>query len=243
MAKRGRRGSKKKTTEEKVVLTEEIETEEVKEKVKKTEKKTKEIVELPPRKKYTQEEIDEATNKAKADLYKEMLPYIIIIVCVVFIRMFIVTPVDVSGTSMYPTLKDGDVMLLYKLRLKTVGINRFDIVVINTDDGKLIKRVIGLPGDKIKYEIDEEKMTGILYINGEVVKEEFISDAAKGQTCKFGADICDGEVTVPEDEYYVMGDNRGNSKDSRMIGTVEKKDITGITSVVIWPINRIGNKN
>ena len=139
MAKRGRRGSKKKTTEEKVVLTEEIETEEVKEKVKKTEKKAKEIVELPPRKKYTQEEIDEATNKAKADLYKEMLPYVIIIICVVFIRMFIVTPVDVSGTSMYPTLKNGDVMLLYKLRLKTVGINRFDIVVINTDDGKLIR--------------------------------------------------------------------------------------------------------
>ena len=258
MAGKTRRGKKKKTTTENVEVKEtkkntKKEVEEVKEtKTKKvvkeepkkeTTKKEREIVELPPRKKYTQEEIDEATNKAKADLFKEIIPYIIIIVCVVFIRMFIVTPVDVSGSSMYPTLKDGDVMLLYKLRLKTVGINRFDIVVVNTDEGKLIKRVIGLPGDKISYEVNDDEETGTLYINGEKVKEDFITDIAKAQTCKYNSDICLDEITVPDGEYYVMGDNRGNSKDSRMIGTIEKEDIAGIASVVIWPINRFGSKN
>ena len=131
---------KKKTT--KVKDTKELKEKEVKE----TEK-----VELTPKRKYTQEEIDAATKAAKRGMIQELLPYAIIIIVVVIIRTFIMTPVAVSGDSMYPTLHNNDIMLLYKLRLKTVGINRFDIVVINTGEGKLIKRVIGLPGDTIKY--------------------------------------------------------------------------------------------
>ena len=193
--------------------------------------------------KVSNEVIEKNTKKAKKDMFEEYIPYLIIIFFVIIIRTFIATPVRVDGTSMNPTLKDGDVMLLYKLRLKTVGVNRFDIVVINTDEGKLIKRVIGLPGDKISYEVNDDEENGTLYINGEKVKEDFITDIAKAQTCKYNSDICLDEITVPDGEYYVMGDNRGNSKDSRMIGTIEKEDIAGIASVVIWPINRFGSKN
>lgn len=215
---------------------------------KKITKKTidvEEKIEIPEKKKYTQEEIDAATESAKADMFKEIFPYLVIIVVVVIIRTFIMTPVAVDGESMYPTLHDNDIMLLYKLRLKTVGINRFDIVVINTDEGKLIKRVIGLPGDKIKYEINKDEdgnSKGILYINGEIVEEKFIDEKAKANTCKYNnIDICERETEVPKGEYYVMGDNRGNSKDSRIIGTIEKKQIKGITSVVILPFKRIGS--
>ena len=208
------------------------------------EKKEIEKVEIPEKKKYSKEEIEAATKSAKKEMVKEIMPYIIIIIFVILIRSFIMTPVDVSGESMYPTLHDNDIMLLYKLRLKTVGINRFDIVVINSDDGKLIKRVIGLPGDKIRYKIEliDDMKKGTLYINGEEVDEPFISEVAQGNTCRFNnVDICEGEVEVPEGEYYVMGDNRGVSKDSRMLGTIPKKDIKGITSFVIFPFNRFGS--
>lgn len=211
---------------------------------KKIEVAEEEKIEIPERKKYTKEEIEAATNAAKKEMFKEIMPYIIIIIFVVLIRTFIMTPIDVSGESMYPTLHNKDIMLLYKLRLKTVGIRRFDIVVIDTDEGKLIKRVIGLPGEKIQYKIEDngDSRKAILLINGEVVEENFISDTARVNTCKYDdTDICDNEITIPEGEYYVMGDNRGVSKDSRMIGTISKKDIKGITSFVILPFNRFGS--
>ena len=213
-------------------------------KKKTVEKETTEKIEIPEKKKYTQEEIDAATKSAKKEMFKELVPYIIIIVFVVLIRTFIMTPVDVSGESMYPTLHNKDIMLLYKLRLKTVGIKRFDIIVIDTDEGKLIKRVIALPGEKIQYKIEDNGSSRVahLLINGEEIEEKFITDTARINTCKYdNTDICEGEVTVPEGEYYVMGDNRGVSKDSRMIGTISKKDIKGITSFVILPFNRFGS--
>ena len=213
-------------------------------KKKTVEKEPTEKIEIPEKKKYTQEEIDAATKSAKKEMFKELVPYIIIIVFVVLIRTFIMTPVDVSGESMYPTLHNKDIMLLYKLRLKTVGIKRFDIVVIDTDEGKLIKRVIALPGEKIQYKIEDNGSSRVahLLINGEEIEEKFITDTARINTCKYdNTDICEGEITVPEGEYYVMGDNRGVSKDSRMIGTISKKDIKGITSFAILPFNRFGS--
>lgn len=201
---------------------------------------SKENIEI--KEKYTEEEKEkrkkETTKKAQRDIARDYYPYIIIIIFIVIIRLWIATPVQVSGTSMYPTLENKDIMLLYKLRPKTKGINRFDIVVINTDSGRLIKRVIGLPGDKISYKIEDEK--GILYINGKKVKEKFIDEEAKMITCDVDVDICGEEVLVEKDTYYVMGDNRGNSKDSRMIGAIEKDQIEGITSLILFPFNRAG---
>lgn len=199
-------------------------------------KKTKKTVEY--------DEIENNTKKAHKDMILEYMPYIIIIVFVVLIRTFIATPIRVNGSSMSPTLYNGDHMLLYKLTPKTRGIKRFDIVVISTDSGKLIKRVIGLPGEKIRYEVtknEDELEVATLYINGEVVEEDFITDEAKNATCVIDTKICNGEeVEIPEGEYYVMGDNRINSKDSRMIGTIDYESINGTTQLVLFPFNRIG---
>lgn len=192
-----------------------------------------------------QEEIEKNTKNAQKDMFMEYMPYLIIIFFVVVIRIFIATPVAVSGSSMYPTLHNKDIMILYKLRKKMKGIERFDIVVIKTDSGRLIKRVIALPGEKINYKIEEDekgKQKGILYINDKKVKEEFIFEDAKSKTCDFITDICGDGITVEEGSYYVMGDNRGNSRDSRMIGTIEEDSIVGITNLVIFPFNRMGNK-
>lgn len=189
------------------------------------------------------ERIKKNTRKASFDIFLSYMPYIIIIVFICIIRFFVATPVSVNGSSMYPTLKNDDYMILYKLTKKMRGINRFDIVVINTDSGRIIKRVIGLPGERIKYEIeknDDGDEVGVLYINEKKVKEDFIDDIAKRNTCNDDWIICKGEYIIPEDEYFVMGDNRFNSKDSRMIGTINKKDIMGTTEIILFPFTRTG---
>ena len=188
------------------------------------------------------ETINKNTKKASKDLFLEYMPYLIIIFFVVIIRLFIATPVNVKGSSMNPTLQNGDTMILYKLTKSIRGIKRFDIVVIKTDSGDLIKRVIGLPGDKIKYEVKyvNEEKTGVLTINGEVVEEKFLTTSKKIGTCETNWTICSEEITVPEGEYFVMGDNRDDSKDSRMIGTIPLKDVKGTTDLILFPFNRIG---
>ena len=95
----------------------------------------------------------EGQKKANKDILLDNLPYIIIILIILIIRAFIATPIRVNGDSMDPTLQDGETMILNKLGMKTAGIKRWDIIVIKTDDSYLIKRVIGLPGESIKYEM------------------------------------------------------------------------------------------
>lgn len=188
------------------------------------------------------ETINKNTKKASKDLFLEYMPYLIIIFFVVIIRLFVATPVNVKGSSMSPTLQNGDTMILYKLTKNIRGIKRFDIVVIKTDSGDLIKRVIGLPGDKIKYEVKyvNEEKTGVLTINGEVVEEKFLTTSKKIGTCETNWTICSEEITVPKGEYFVMGDNRDDSKDSRMIGTIPFKDVKGTTELILFPFNRFG---
>ncbi len=157
---------------------------------------------------------------------KELMPYILILVAVIIIRSFLFTPIKVQGTSMVDTLSGDEIMILWKLG----DIKRYDIVVADYfEDGKkvdtLIKRVYGLPGEKIKCE------NGSIYVNDHKIEDEY----ATNQTNDFD------EVTLDEDEYFLMGDNRRVSKDSRIIGPIKKKDIKGTTSLVLWPLNKFGN--
>lgn len=156
-------------------------------------------------------------------LLKEYGPFTLFVFLIIMVRIFICSPINVNGTSMSTTLKDGDIMLLNKIGLKN-GIDRFDIVVVKTDKNYLIKRIIGLPGEVLSYK--DEK----LYINGKVVEDKY--------NLNFTGDI--EPFRLMNDEYYVMGDNRGVSKDSRMIGAIKKKDIIGKTNFVIYPFNKFG---
>ena len=161
-------------------------------------------------------------------IIKESLSYIIIIAAVLLFRTFFYSPIIVSGDSMVPTLNDGDVMILDKIGYRINGLKRFDIVVINYNKERLIKRVIGLPGDEIVY-IDDK-----LYVNGEYAEENFDRDVTDDFTISSL-----GYRIIPEDKYLVLGDNRGISKDSRIIGLIDKKDITGYTSIILFPFNHI----
>ena len=154
---------------------------------------------------------------------KELLPYIIVILTVILIRVFIATPVRVTGPSMLPTLNSKEVMIMVKITKYFTNYKRFQIVVIKYGDTYLIKRIIGLPGEKIKCE------DGNIHINGEAIEDNYGS----GKTYDFD------EVTLGKDEYFVMGDNREVSQDSRIIGPVKKADIKGYTDLVIYPLNKI----
>ncbi len=158
---------------------------------------------------------------------KEYVPYIIIIILVLLIKRYVVTPIRVNGPSMLPTLKDKDIMILDEVSYKFNGLKRFDIVVLDYKGEKLIKRVIGLPGEKIEYKDNK------LYVDGKVVEEKF----SHADTEDFN------EIIVGKNRYFVLGDNRVNSTDSRIIGTVSTKDIRGTTKLTIFPFKRFGNKN
>ncbi len=159
-------------------------------------------------------------------LLKELLPYIIIIIVVIIIRTFIFTPVVVNGPSMMNTLHNGDVMILDKIGMKLGGIKRFDIVVIQTGKTKIIKRVIGMPGETISYHDNK------LYINGKEVSDNHSNEI----TYDFE------EVKIPDGEYYVLGDNRTDSVDSRILGTIPKNEILGHATFIIYPFNRSGSR-
>lgn len=165
------------------------------------------------------------------EFIKGVLPYVIIIVCVLLVKIFVVTPIKVNGTSMYPSLSDGDIMILDKISYRFSDIKRFDIVVINSafNGTELIKRVIGLPGDVISYK------DGKLLVNEEEVSEDFLHKVT--EDFDFSKLVND---KVPDDFYFVVGDNRTDSYDSRYFGFVPKKYIEGKTSFVLFPFSRIG---
>ena len=194
-------------------------------------------------KKQTNEVVEKNTKNAVRDMALEYGPFIIILLFILVIRLFIASPIKVQGTSMLPTLEQGDYMLLYKLKMKVKGLNRFDIVVVKLSDGDIIKRVIGLPGETVKYEVKEEEgeTKGILYVDGKVIEEEFLDNEAKTSTCIRENKLCGEGVTLGQDEYFVMGDNRKVSHDSRYIGPIKKDQIKGITELRLFPFTKFGN--
>ena len=158
---------------------------------------------------------------------KEIISYIIVIIVVIFVKQFIITPIRVNQSSMNNTLYDKDIMILDKISYRFSDIKRFDIVVIKKDKEYLIKRVIGLPGETVEYKDNK------LYINGELVEESFNHKDTEDYNL---------DKEIPEGYYFVVGDNRPDSLDSRYIGLINKKDILGKTNLVLYPFNHFGIK-
>ena len=156
---------------------------------------------------------------------KEVIPYILIVLVVLLIRKYIVTPVRVNGSSMDPTLINKEVLMLEKFNRKY---ERFDIVVLLNQKDRLVKRVIGLPGEHIKYKDNK------LYINNKVVEEVNSHETYEFYLEDLGYDI------IPDGYYFVLGDNRENSVDSRIIGLVNEKQMLGTVRLRIFPFNKIG---
>jgi signal peptidase I len=175
--------------------------------------------------------------KKKNETYEWIKALIGALAIAVIIRSFFFTPIVVDGASMNPTLQDQDRMIVTKIGEP----KRFDIVVFHAPEGKdYIKRVIGLPGDRIEYKND------VLYINGKAYNEPYLEKYKK--SLKDGGTLTDsftlketavGSDTVPKDSLFVMGDNRRESRDSRKIGAIPMKKVVGTTNVVYYPIKDI----
>lgn len=166
-----------------------------------------------------------------------ILSVAIAFVLFIVIRTYLFYPFQVVGDSMVPTLETGDRLILNKL----ADIDRFDIVVFPAPDGtdeEYVKRIIGLPGDEITYFQDE------LYINNEKVEEHYLEALKEASdqvlTGDFTLFSLTGEATVPEDMYFVLGDNRNVSKDSRVFGFIPAAQIEGTADLRLWPLNKIG---
>ena len=155
----------------------------------------------------------------------------IIIASFLVIRNVCYTAIIVNQSSMNPTLNDGDYGYAIKTKHALNNIKRFDIVVIKEGKEEIIKRIIGIPGEHISYKNNK------LYVNDKVLEENF--DFRKTNDFNL-EEICSCN-SIPEGKYLVLGDNRPISKDSRMIGLIDEKDILGKAVYRIWPISKFGN--
>ncbi|MBP1949104.1 signal peptidase I [Virgibacillus litoralis] len=179
--------------------------------------------------------------KQKSEWFDWIKALLIAFALAFIVRTFFFAPIVVDGPSMMPTLHDRDQMIVNKFLYDIDEPKRFDIVVFHASDQKdFIKRIIGLPGEHVAVDDD------VLYINGEEVKEPFLTAQKQNRmstnslTSDFKLEELPGKYKqIPEDHVLVLGDNRNNSTDSRMLGLVSMDQIVGKTSLIYWPFDRM----
>ena len=161
----------------------------------------------------------------------DFIKLIIVIIVILFLMIYVVSVTQVVGNSMNSTLENGDVLILNKFKYRFTDIKRGDIISLEYADTKyLIKRVIGLPGDKVSIR------DNTLYINGELYVENYLDEGLEYDDFDLSSL---GYDTIPEDMYLVLGDNREDSLDSREIGLISKDEVIGKVSFRIWPLNKL----
>lgn len=171
---------------------------------------------------------------------KEMIStllYLLAVLCIVYVVItFVGQRTEVDGASMETTLYDGDNLIVDKISYRFRDPQRFDIIVFPfqyQEDTYYIKRIIGLPGETVQ--IDQK---GNIYIDGEILEESYGREVILAEN----VGIAERPVELGKDEYFVMGDNRNNSYDSRteVVGNIHKNDIVGRAWMRIWPFSRFG---
>ena len=179
----------------------------------------------------------EKTEKKSGALREilSMVGWIVFIFCLVFlVTTYVGQRTRVEGHSMEPALSDGDNLIVDKISYRFHDPERFDIIIFPYQwepNTYYIKRIIGLPGETIQ--IDDE---GNIYIDGEVLQEHYGLERIKNPGS------AREPITLGEDEYFVLGDNRNNSEDSRFtqVGVIHRDDIVGRAWLRIYPFDRIG---
>lgn len=176
-------------------------------------------------------------KRGSKSIFREILGWILYIGVIIGLTYFIVTYVGmrtcVSGKSMRPTLEDGDNLVVDKLSYRFREPKRYEVIVFPykyEENTFFIKRIIGLPGETIQVK------DGYVYIDGELLGEDYGAEVMED------AGIAQEPITLGEDEYFVLGDNRNHSTDSRMpnVGVLKREDLVGRAWVRIWPLDSIG---
>ena len=171
------------------------------------------------------------------NIVKELSAWLIYILVIIVISYLVITFVgqrtQVSGSSMETTLSDGDQLIVDKISYRFRDPNRYDIVVFPYQYEKntyYIKRIIGLPGETVQV------VDGYVYIDGQKLDEHY------GNEVMENPGLAADPVVLGDDEYFVLGDNRNNSQDSRAanVGVIHRDDLLGRAWIRIWPFNKFG---
>lgn len=185
-----------------------------------------------------QDEEEEEESSALKEVLLFFKDLAISFAVVLILVNFIIRPIQVKGSSMYPTLKDGEVGFSNLIGRKTTGIERFDIVIVYMEDKDeyLVKRCVGLPNETIAYK------DGILYVDGKAVEEEFLDEEYKSSFGEIFTDDVE-EITLGDDEYFCVGDNRPRSTDSRYYGPFTEDMIISKGVFILFPFSNFGVKS
>lgn len=177
-----------------------------------------------------EEEIRLQTS-TKKEIFSWVTTIAVVVIVVFLARTFLFTPVSVNGKSMEPTFEHSDKLIVSKIS----DIENFDTIVFDAPnkDEEYIKRVIGKPGDSVKME------DGVLYINDKSYEEPYIKENHNGSD-DFTLKELTGNDKVPDDQLFVLGDNRSNSKDSRAFGFISADSIVGEVKFQFYPLQEIG---
>ena len=158
------------------------------------------------------------------------------------VKVFLLQAFYIPSLSMYPTLREGDRVLVNKLSYRLHDVNRGDVIVFERPASEtssnipdLIKRVVGLPGESISF------IDGAVYVDGKRLDESYLSDGTVTSSAN-APNKCTAEApcVVPLGQVWVMGDNRSDSKDSRYFGSIDESTIVGRAFVTVWPLGRFG---
>ena len=185
-------------------------------------------------KQMTDSKKEKRTDGVYREIFSMMFYLIFVVAATLLIIRFVGQRTEVSGHSMEDTLDDGDNLIVDKLTYRFRDPVRYDIIVFPykyKEDTYYIKRIIGLPGEMVQ--ITEE---GNILINGEILEESYGREVMKSPG------IAADPIILGEDEYFVLGDNRNASADSRdpSVGVISGKDIVGRAWLCIWPLNKFG---
>lgn len=178
-------------------------------------------------------------RKIQMELLQTGLYLLFVLLATWFLVEFVIQRVGVEGVSMETTLSDGDNLFVDKISYRFRDPERFDIIVFPfryTEGVYYIKRIIGLPGETVWIDTN-----GDIYIDDEILQESYGREIISPGTIGIAAE----PITLGEDEYFVMGDNRNNSRDSRMeiVGNIRRDEILGRAWIRIWPISKFGKLN
>lgn len=178
-------------------------------------------------------------NEKMKETLKNIIELVIVAAVTYVVFTYVVKPVRIEGTSMMNTVANKDMALMDAIGLSQNGVERFDVVIVNCEslNESLIKRVIGLPGETIEYKNDR------LYVDGKYVAEPFLDKEFMEESKEIYNSLLfthDFQITLGADEYFVVGDNRLNSKDSRALGAFHLEDFIGKNGFVIYPFDHFG---
>jgi signal peptidase I len=179
------------------------------------------------------------TKPKKKSVRKEILSWVLTLAAAVaialLVRTFLFEPIRVDGESMTDTLQNGELMFVTKPEYILGSPSRQDVIICRYPKRKeyFVKRLVALPGDTVEIKYDKETSVNTVYVNGQAVDEPYLTPSRNDK------DNSMAQITLKDDEYFVLGDNRDNSNDSRYVGALHRSQIVGHVRFVFFPFSEV----